>query len=229
VRPRHRRLLGVRAAAVRSGSAPPRALGVRAAGRRSPCRVAGRVWAMRERIQGLVGLSRVRLAAQRASFATPGRAMELGRITSGFRTQLDPVREPPRVRLVIRGKSQEVRELRRIRRAFRGQSGHVREPRAQEASRASWLLSLIAQTRPRSRAESGARRRGRGAARRRGPRPGARRRGRRAARRRARGARGADASGRAARDAPIPGAPGEHRRPASAPTIAPVEHFPPMA
>jgi hypothetical protein len=84
-------------------SAPP---GVaRGPRQRAPlsARPAGRVLAMRERIQGLGVLSRARLVAGRASFATPcGRSAQ-----------------PPRIRLVIRGKLQEVRELPGISLAFR--------------------------------------------------------------------------------------------------------------
>jgi hypothetical protein len=92
-RPRRRRaagrrrcgeLLGVRAAEGASESAPagatrrPRQRApLRGPRQRAPlsARPAGREWAMRERIQGLGVRSRARFVAERASFATPGRAI----------------------------------------------------------------------------------------------------------------------------------------------------------
>jgi hypothetical protein len=151
------------------------------------------------------------------------RSGELGRITSGFRPQLDPVREPPGITPAFRQQLQEVRERSRIGRAFRGQSSEVREAPRARGDAGLRILSLVAKTRPAGRAENGARRRGRQSrAGSRRARSGARRRGRQSRPARAeRGAAPGSADAKAGRLAPS-----AERRPAARTPSSPAARTP---
>jgi hypothetical protein len=143
-RPRRCAPVGVRGAGC-SASAPLRALGVRAAGHRSPCRVAGRDWAMRKGSREACGALSSAPCRRACVFRSTCRAIA--------RTALDR----PRFPRPIRRSSRTAPDRPRFPRLIRGSSASTR------ARVGANLLtsSLIAQSRPEARAESGARRRGR--------------------------------------------------------------------